>query len=113
MRARRAALQDYEAAFGDAARSNFAETGGKLLRDEEAGQGIFERARHGDNFLTRFVREFETEAGDAGIAPGGEMCRRLLGFGAEDSVAAPDVGQHRVGAAGGVAQLDAVMLAGT
>ena len=64
------------------------------------------------DLLRRFVRELQAEARDAGRAPRVQMQAGLLRFGAEDGVAAADIGHHGMRAARGVAQRHAVLFAG-
>ena len=59
------------------------------------------------------MHELQAEVADAGGAPGFQVQAGLLRFGAEDGVAAADVGHHRMRAPGGIAQRDAVLFAGT
>ena len=57
--------------------------------------------------------EFQPEVTDARAPPGFQVPAGLLRFGAEDGVAAADVGHHRMGAAGGSRSATRVLFART
>ncbi len=88
------------------------EVAGKLLPGHLAVERAAECGDNGADFFGGFVDEFEAEVMDAGFEPIGHVGGGLLGFGAEDGVAAADVGHDGMGAAVFVFERDTVFFAG-
>ena len=102
----RVGFGDKEAAFGEA-------FGGELAEEAlEVAAALLESACDVADLGWSFVDEFEAVVVDAGAVPVLKMGGSVLGLGAEDRVAAADVGDDRVAAALLVFKRDLVMLAG-
>ena len=77
-----------------------------------AGGRSQRRRKTSRDLVGGFVDEFQAEVADAGLSPRVEVGAGFLRFGSEDGVAAAYVGEHRMGAAFGVLEGDAVFFAG-
>ena len=78
---------------------------------EVAACPLFESSRDARHLRGGFVRELEPEMADAGARASRPDAGGFLRFGAEDGIAAADVGHHRMRAAGRIAQRHAMLFA--
>src|SRR5260370_14823260 len=92
-------------------RSRLGELAIQLAARLSAREHVLESAHNAGDLIRRFMRKFQAEVMDAGLAPGAQMQGGLLGLRAEYSVATAYVRQHGMGAAGWVAELYDVTLA--
>jgi len=74
----------------------------QLLGRYPAGQAVFKRSANSSHLLRRFVDKLEPEVTNSRRKPGRKMRAGLLRFGSENSIAAADVGHHRMRASTGI-----------